>query len=87
MRVWEGPFISVSIRTCTIELCVFTRTSCNLDSILCLLLLPLFSMGVHRTSVGSLRTTTLATSNSSSSMNAASPSGPKASGMAVASAE
>ena len=41
--------------------------------------------GVQRTSVGSLRTTTLATSNSSNSMNAASPSGPKASGIAVAS--
>jgi len=36
------------------------------------------------TSVGSLRTTTLATSNSSNSMNAASPSGPKASGISVA---
>ena len=40
--------------------------------------------GGQRTSFGSLRTTTLATSNSSNSMNAASPSGPKASGISVA---
>ena len=38
----------------------------------------------QRTVAGSLRTTTLATSKSSSSMNAASPAGPRASGMAVA---
>ena len=38
----------------------------------------------HRTATGNLRTTTLATSSSSSSMNAASPSGPNASGIFVA---
>ena len=39
----------------------------------------------QRTAAGSLRTTSLATSNSSSSMNAATPFGPKASGISVAS--
>ena len=39
----------------------------------------------QRTAAGSRRTTTLATSNSSSSMKAAMPSGPNASGSAVAS--
>ena len=38
----------------------------------------------QRTPPGNLRTTTLATSSSSNSMNAASPLGPKASGIAVA---
>ena len=40
--------------------------------------------GFQQTSTGSLRTITLATSNSSNSMNAASQPGPKASGISVA---
>lgn len=46
---------------------------------------PVGSGPAQRTAAGSLRTTTLATSNSSSSMNAATPFGPKASGISVAS--
>ena len=41
-------------------------------------------VGPQRTPAGSLRTTTLATSNSSSSMNATRPFGPNASGISVA---
>ena len=41
-------------------------------------------IGSHRPPTGGLRTMTLGTSNSSSSMNATNPSGPNASGISVA---
>ena len=47
------------------------------------MLLPEIRIGSHRPRTGSLRTTTLGTSDSPSSMNAASPFGPKASGISV----
>ena len=61
---------------------VATARAVAAPALLFLFLLPLTQP--HLTSVDSRRTTTLATSNSSRSMNAANPSGPKASGISVA---
>ncbi len=47
--------------------------------------LPPSSLPSHRSALGSLRTTTVATSKSSSSMKAARPSGPKAAGTSASS--